>query len=182
MSRIIALAIKLFLFCVILLFSWFLIKAGHLETILSILMPFKYLAAIATGVLYTSILTAPLSIAGFYVLRDNIDPITLAALGGIGAVLGDILILKFIRSLFSNFPRVGKRGFIKAINKSLKGTFLQPLLIIVGVIFIALPLPDEIGLLMIGASKLSDTKLVIISYILNSLGIYFILLPFQLLK
>ena len=41
----------------------------------------------------------------------------------------------------------------------------------VGALIIALPLPDEIGLVMMGLSRMKARHLIPISFVLNSLGI-----------
>lgn len=181
MSSLLGFAIKLVILCLSILFAWFVVKAGHLDTIIQFILPFKYVAAVAVGVLYTSIFTTPFAMAGFYLLAPNFDPLTLAAVGGIGAVVGDLVILKFFRKLLKFIPQVGIRNLSKVLGKVLKRKHHDTLAIILGCLFIMLPLPDEVGLLMLGATRLSDGRLIILSYILNSVGILLLLLPLQLI-
>ena len=51
-----------------------------------------------------------------------------------------------------------------------------------GAIIIASPLPDELGLVMLGDSKLKYREIAIISYVLNTAGILLIVVPVNLLS
>jgi hypothetical protein len=46
---------------------------------------------------------------------------------------------------------------------------------VIGAIIIASPLPDEVGISLMGLSKISTPKFIFISYILNSIGLFLII-------
>jgi hypothetical protein len=50
----------------------------------------------------------------------------------------------------------------------------------VGAIIIASPLPDELGLALLGVSTLSRPQFFLLSFAMNSLGIFIILLVAQI--
>ena len=53
---------------------------------------------------------------------------------------------------------------------------------IIGAIIIASPFPDEIGVSLMGLSKLSTPKFIFISYILNSIGLFLIVSASVIIK
>ena len=48
-----------------------------------------------------------------------------------------------------------------------------------GALIIASPLPDEVGVGLMGSSKLSNSRFLIFSYLLNATGIFFVVLLAQ---
>lgn len=56
------------------------------------------------------------------------------------------------------------------VPHSLIGWIIMP----IGAIIIASPFPDELGVSLIGLSKLSTGKFILLSYILNSIGIFLV--------
>lgn len=93
-------------------------------------------------------------------------------IGGLGAALGDYIIFRFvkdriledIRYLLSfkkgyRFPAIFKTGLFK---------FFVPL---TAALIIASPFPDEIGVAMLGLSKMKNRIFLLISFIFNGIGI-----------
>lgn len=100
-------------------------------------------------------------------------------MAGLGAVIGDLLIFLFVRNRLSNnffsFLRLRLKGNDVADKLSENG-FTRIFLPIIGAAVIASPLPDEIGVAMMGASRIKKRYFIPISYALNSAGIYLLLL------
>ena len=57
--------------------------------------------------------------------------------------------------------------------------FMVPL---AGAIIVASPLPDELGLIMLGVSKLKYREIAVLTYILNTAGILLIVLPINIIS
>lgn len=129
-----------------------------------------------SGFFYTSFLTAPLSVVLLISLASSMNPYLLAATAGLGAVAGDLFIVKIFRTIFSAFSFVRHRDFFKAVKKQLKSYHLDIISIILGSVIVASPLPDELGLILLGVSKLSYFKLALLTFLLNSLGILIIVM------
>ena len=117
------------------------------------------------------------------VLAENNNPIILALLAGMGAVVGDLVIIKFFKEKLSKDVSLITRELqLKKINNFLikwKLEFITPL---IGAIIIASPLPDELGLMMLGASNLKYYQIIILTYLLNTAGILLIVTPINLLS
>lgn len=160
--------------------AWFS-QTHYPRSIIEALLPYWMLAAVFVGVLYTSFLTIPFAIIGLYLLSEHIDPIPLALLGGFGAMLGDLIIVKVFRVIFS-FVSTGahikdKTDWFVFLKKLLKAWNLNTFAVIIGAVIIASPLPDEAGLALLGLSNISYTKLMLLSFILNTVGILLIVAP-----
>lgn len=182
------LMVKTVLFLVSLSLAFYLARSDYpqllidKELLIDKVLPFKLIGAAVAGVMYTSFLTAPLSVVALYLLSQRVDPVLLGLVAGAGAMLGDILIVQFFRQVLRGFSAARHTSLFKWIKKEFKALHLDILAILLGVIIVASPFPDELGLILLGASKLSLGKLMILTYILNTVGIFTIVLPAYLLR
>ncbi|MBI1919027.1 hypothetical protein HYS29_00355 [Candidatus Microgenomates bacterium] len=127
---------------------------------------FGYLGSFIAGLFYTSIFTSIPTSAVFLVLGDDtLNPFLLAIIGGTGAMLGDYILYKVFRSETDG------------LNKAyiFKSRLVKLAAVIVGIIIIASPFPDEAGIVLIGITKLNLKKFLPISFALNSAGIFILL-------
>lgn len=176
------LMVKTFLFLVSLILAFYLARSDYFQLIIDQVLPFKLIGAVVAGVMYTSFLTAPLSVVALYLLSQKVDPILLGLVAGAGAMLGDLLIVQFFRKVFRGFSALRQTSLFEWIKKELRALHLDILAILLGAIIVASPLPDELGLILLGASNLSTPKLMTLTYILNTLGILTIVMPAYLLR
>lgn len=152
-----------------------LIRFGILESILSISSGYAILSSFIVGAFWTSVFTiSPASIAIAH-LAFSIEPITLAAWGAFGAMLGDLVIFSFIKDIFSEDIKgaIKTSRFKKFLSKT-HFSFLRWFGPLVGALVVISPLPDEIGLSLMGVSKMRTRYLVPMAYVLNFIGIYLI--------
>lgn len=76
---------------------------------------------------------------------------------------------------------VSKELHLQKINKLLQIFHLDFVTPFLGAVLIASPFPDELGLMMMGVSKLGYREIAILTYILNTAGILLIVAPVNLL-
>lgn len=177
------LILKTSIFILSLSSAWWLIKAGLLQSLIEAILPLRFISEIMAGVLYTSFLTSPISVAMLIILARENNPVVTALLAGVGAVLGDLLILRFFREkLSSDLKLVSRELQLQKINRFLQKVHLDFMIPLLGAIIIASPFPDELGLIMLGISKLRYQEIALISYILNTAGILLIVLPINLIS
>ena len=129
------------------------------------------------GILFVSTFTVAIGSVILLILAESLSVIEIALIAGLGAVIGDIFIFKFIRS----------RGFIEEIESIYKyfgghkishlihTKYFSWTLPVLGALIIASPLPDELGVSLMGISKMKTNEFVLLSFVLNSLGIFFVL-------
>lgn len=132
----------------------------------------EYIGALIAGALFVSSFTVVISAVVIGIMTQNINPMALALIGGVGAVMGDYIVFKLVRShlqeeLVMLFGRAGT-SYAKMFIKSKYIAWMLP---IIGVFIIASPLPDELGVSLLGISKISEARFILISYISNAVGI-----------
>ncbi|MEK7641949.1 MAG: hypothetical protein AAB365_03060 [Patescibacteria group bacterium] len=152
----------------------FLSKAGILDAIISLLGN-GIIASFFAGIFFTSAFTlGPASIALTHIA--SYTPIGVVAFwGGLGALCGDLVLFFFIRDRFTaDLLNVFKPSFVKHIMHSLHFGFLKWLSPVIGALIIASPLPDELGVALLGLSKTRLTVLIPVAFVMNMLGIYLI--------
>ncbi len=133
---------------------------------------FGYVGALFGGLLFVSTFTTVTSIVVLGILSQDLNPIALALIGGVGAMLGDLIVFRFLKHNVDKELMLvfGEEGELHA-KKILKSKYIAWTLPIVGALILASPLPDELALGLLGFSKISETKLMIISYVSNAFGI-----------
>ncbi|MEK7155306.1 MAG: hypothetical protein AAB734_00320, partial [Patescibacteria group bacterium] len=110
--------------------------------------------AFIAGFFFTSLLTlAPAGVA-FAEMAQAAPAMQLAAWGAAGAVIGDLLLFFFVRDAISDDVMALLRGsWLRKIKVLFKTPFLSWAVPVAGALVIASPLPDEVGLAMLGLSK-----------------------------
>lgn len=151
----------------------FLAQSGVLGNFLTSTNRVVFLGSFIAGMFFTSIFTVPIAMVALAEIAKTHEIFFVAILGGVGAVVGDLIIFRFIRdrlsehlSLILSHLGVGKR--IKAFL-SLK--YFRWLTFLVGGLIIASPLPDEVGISLLGFSKISTWGFILLSFVFNSIGI-----------
>ena len=139
----------------------------------------NYMSSFTLGILYVYGFTAALSTGALLIIANQQNIFITGIIAGLGALMGDLIIFKFIRGTFSKeLKLVGKTGFIKGIKKFLGNhRSLNKTIPLVAYLIIASPLPDEIGVSMATLYKDTTTKAFsVLSFLLNTFGIFIILL------
>lgn len=154
-----------------------LVKTGIFKNILASTQEARFIGSFVAGILFVSVFTAaPATVALVEISQSNSLIIT-AIIGGLGALVGDLLIFHFVRSRlsedFSYFIRISKLKRLASIFKLKIFKWFIPL---IGALIVASPLPDEMGLMMLGLSKMRIHVFIPLSFLLNSIGILIICL------
>jgi hypothetical protein len=141
----------------------------------------SYLGVLIAGMFFSFGFITPIAV-GFFVTAAPGNILLAAIIGGLGATLSDLLIFIFFRFSFKEeFARLSKTTAIKELStlmdKELGHKIKVYFMYAFAGLIIASPLPDEAGVLMLsGLSKIKASRLAIISFIFNTLGILVMLL------
>ena len=132
-----------------------------------------HMGAAIAGLLFVSTFTFVPATALLFHLAEEFNPFTIALAASFGAVAGDLLIYRFFKGSFIKelAPLFTKRGArnICVLACSPHFAWLTPVL---GAAIIALPfLPDELGIGLMGLSKVKQWQFALMAYVLNFLGI-----------
>ncbi len=147
-------------------------RSGMLDDILHIVGS-GAVASFFVGIFFTSAFTIAPSSVAIARLVETTPMGTVVLWGALGALCGDLILFFFIRDRFADdLKRSLKPSFIKHILHSFHFGFLKWLSPILGALIIASPLPDELGLTLMGLSKTRVALLVPVAFVMNALGIY----------
>lgn len=147
-------------------------KSGVIMSLIDSLNGYTYLAIFVAGMFFTSVFTTPFAIValGELALQNNL--FLLAMIGGAGALCGDYVMFRLFKDRvsqdFGYLLSISKIKRLPHIFKTQAFRWFAPFL---GALIIASPLPDEIGLAILGFSKLDERAFVPISFLANSFGI-----------
>jgi hypothetical protein len=152
-----------------------LVRYGVMESLLGATKGYAIMSSFIAGLFWTSIFTiSPASIAIAHIAQ-SVDVMTLSVWGAFGSTLGDLIIFSFIKDIFSEDVRGAiKASHFKRILGKTHFTFLRWFGPFIGALVIISPLPDEIGLSLMGMSKMKVRYLIPLAFVLNFIGIYLI--------
>lgn len=155
--------------------SVLLVKTGVLKDFLFLTKDIRFIDSFLAGIFFISIFTvAPAAVVLAELFRFN-SILEVAFFASLGALTGDLVIFRFIKNTLIEdifyLIKKEKRKKLKSIFKTRLFRWFTPLL---GALIIASPLPDEIGIAMMGLSKMKTSLFIPISFALNFLGILII--------
>lgn len=177
---------KLLLFACSCVASYILVQNGTFESVTHLLNTGGYLSAFFAGLLFSFGFATPFAIGLFIAIAPDVHPLQAALLGGAGALLSDLLLFSFARlSLKDELHRLSLTHLWQRCIGMLHRDHFHPsvrkaVLVLTAGLIIASPLPDEIGVTMLGgATRMNGRAFGVLSYALNTLGILVILLLAQ---
>lgn len=164
---------RLTLLILVLLASFAFADTGIAQSVLAWVGGYGYLGALIAGAFSVSLFTVAPALVVLVHLAAEFDPILLSITAGVGAAVGDFILFRFIRDgLFAEIKHIfGTRKFTRgvAVLKNKYTLWLSP---VIGACIIASPFPDEIGIGLMGLSRVKEWQFVIISFVLNTFGTY----------
>ncbi len=146
------------------IFQDFLIHLGNLG----------YFGAFIGGALFVSTFTVSIGAVILLFLAKTLNPIEIGFIAGAGAVLCDLTIFHFIRNkgLVSEIKHFFHYFGGDKISHLIHTKYFSWTLPVIGALIIASPLPDELGVSLMGISKMKTKNFIMLSFILNSIGIF----------
>lgn len=154
-----------------------MVKTKLLIGILSSFSSSGIVGSFVTGLFFTSIFTTAPAIVTFGQISSGGSIINIAFFGAIGAVLGDLVIFRFIRDdLADHMMEVMKheKWWKRVHHLTFHLKYFRWITFLIGGIIIASPLPDELGISLLGLSKMKTQQFLPISFAFNFIGILII--------
>lgn len=154
-----------------------LTKSGFFREFILLLGNWAYLGAFFAGLLFVSTFTVSLGGVLLFQMAENLTVWEVALVAGLGAVVADFLIFKFVRSnLIREVQPLYNTLGGKELNHVLHTKYFSWTLPFIGALIIASPLPDELGVSLMGLSKMKSWQFLLISFALNTIGITLVIL------
>jgi len=149
-----------------------LVKGGVPEIVVASTGGGQVVTAFLAGVMFASLFTVSIAIAILAQLALTMPPLAVALVAATGALFADVLMFLFARRHAADEVShlISTRLLCKLVHIHYR-PFMQWLAPAVGAIFIATPLPDEVGLTLMGVSKTHLSFVVPFSYTMHFFGI-----------
>ncbi len=153
-----------------------LLKTPFFREIIFHLGNFGYIGAFFGGILFVSTFTVSIGTALLLLLAETLHSIEIGIIAGIGAVVGDLIIFQYIRSkgLISEIKHFFEFFGGDKLKHLIHTKYFSWTLPVLGAIIIASPLPDEMGVGLMGISKLKTSQFILLSFVLNAIGIFLV--------
>jgi hypothetical protein len=160
-----------------LIIFFFFAEHPAIKNAISFIGNFGYLGAFFVGIMFVSIFTvAPAGVVLFY-MADTLNPLGVALAAGAGGVVGDFLILKYLKDrVFLELKPVFMNHGGKPLRKLFKTPYFAWAVPILGAILIMSPFPDEVGLGLLGISKIKEWQLLGMLFLLDVAGVFLIVI------
>jgi len=150
----------------------YLVQSGTLRQFISATDGIHFLESFIGGMFFTSAFTTPLSIAFLGEIAQSNSIFFTALFGGLGALFGDMILFTFVKDRFSKdlMALIGKKGSekLRHIFASRLFHWFSPF---VAALIIASPMPDELGIMILGFAKTRTALFILFSFTANFLGI-----------
>lgn len=149
---------------------------GIFDVLIDAMNSYGYIGALIVGLFYSSSFTSPLAALFFVNLGEHLNPLPVALLGGIGAMMGDMVLYTIIKASVIDeikalaaylFP-FRRRTRMERMTRHRVFLWTVPFL---ASILIASPLPDELGIALFGFINFKPRYLSLLSFLLNTAGI-----------
>mgnify|MGYP001575845521 FL=1 len=171
---------KLTILILMIILAYSMFSNANVHNFISKLGNLSYLGTFIAGMFFAFGFLASFAV-GFFLTVSTKNIFLTAIIGGFGALISDLLIFSIIKSQFiDEFRRLEKTKIFLEINKIFSQSYFHRiklyLMYIFAGIIIASPLPDEVGVSMLaGLTKIKTSILAILSFLLNTPGIFILL-------
>lgn len=149
--------------------QYFLTKIGSLG----------YLGALISGIMFVSAFTiAPASAIIFDLVNNSLNPLYIAIIAGFGGALGDYLLLRYLKdNVFKEIAplfQINKKSLAYRLFASPYFTWIIPILG-AAVLALPIPVPDEVGISLMGVSKIKTWQFIALTFGLNIIAILIVI-------
>lgn len=148
-----------------------ILKSDFVENTVSNLGDFGFIGIFIAGIFYAYSFTLAPALATLILFAESFNPLVISLLGALGATLGNYLLFHLIRDELPGeaeklMEELEKEESI--ILKKLKYHWILPLA--VAIIFVS-PLPDELGVSLLGTAKFNPIKFILMVFFLHFVGL-----------
>ncbi len=156
------------------------IDSALIAAIFTFIEDLGYVGGFIAGILSISFVTAAPAVILLIDLAGKVDPHILALSWAIGSTVGDWLAVRFYQDgVFHELKPLFKRFRIKSLVRVMKHRFTSWILFLVGAVVIASPLPDEVGLGLMGLSHIKRPYVIFMCFLLNLVGALIVVLAIR---
>ncbi len=163
---------NLTIFVLSIVFALWITRFQEFHELLLGLGEYGYIGAFVAGILFVSTFTVATGAVLILILSERLSLIEIGIIAGAGAVIGDLLIFRLVKDrLIEEVTPIYEKLGGNHIKRVLSTKYFSWTFPVIGAVIIASPLPDELGVSLMGISKIKTYQFVILSFALNSIGI-----------
>lgn len=153
-----------------------LLKSGTITMMLDSSREFGHIGSFISGMFFTSIFTTAPAIVTLGEISTRMGIFETALWAAMGAVVGDMVIFRFVKDRMSMhlLEILPSKSGMRRFTKLMRFRFFRYLTFFAGGVIIASPLPDELGISLLGLSRMREIHFVPLSFAFNFLGIFII--------
>lgn len=157
------------------MFATLIVYSGVVHEFIAGTQNLAQVGSFVAGLFFTSIFTTAPAIAVLGEISQDVPLWSVALIGGLGAVCGDLVIFSFVKkSVSKDVEYILQYPGLKRLRALFRTRLFHRLLPFIGALVIASPLPDELGLAILGMSHISKDRFLLISFVMNAAGIFLI--------
>ena len=154
--------IEIILFSV--LIAVILAKTGAVKELLTATKEAEIVGSFLAGIFVSIFTAAPATVALAEIAQSN-SILLVAVFGDIGALIGNLIIFRFVKNHISeDITYLINKSKTKRLTSVFSLRSFRWLVPFLGALVVASPLPDEIGLTMMGLSKMKTALFVPLSF------------------
>ncbi len=154
-----------------------LVKTDVISNLLTATKEIEIISIFVSGMFFTSIFTTAPAVVALAEISLHIDSLlALAFFGGLGAMVVDVILFEFVKNNFSEhiMANIKKKRLRHKLQHIFSSKLFRVFSFVIGGLIIASPLPDELGISLMGLSKTRVSLFMILSFIFNFIGIFFV--------
>ena len=150
-----------------------LVRTNVLANLLASTGELEVLGAFVAGMFFSSIFTTAPAMAALGEISLLQGVFGTALIGAVGSVIGDLLIFRFVKDRVSEHiaELIGHKSIWRRLRLLFKRRFFRWFTFLVGGLILASPLPDELGIAVLGFSKMRFQYFIALSFVFNFAGI-----------
>lgn len=157
------------------LFLWLVKETSLVIQVVSLMGNLEYIGAFVAGIFFVSTFTVAPSAVILFHIAEQLNPLLVALSAGAGGVIGDFLIFRFFRDhIFEEIRPIFMKLGGNALSRIISTPYFAWFLPVLGAIIIASPFPDEIGIGLMGISRMKNWQFLALVFVLDTLGVFFV--------
>lgn len=169
---------KFFFLFLSFLVAYALVRYQDISSIHSFVSNMGYLGTFLSGMFLSYGFTAATGAAILLITAKSQNIFLASIIGGIGGLCADLIIFNVLRYSFADeLKKFSREKIVKEMGKRTPKKIKKYVLLAFAGLIIASPLPDEIGVSLLAASRtISQRVFALVSFVLSTAGIFVILL------
>ncbi|PID98972.1 hypothetical protein CSA80_02520 [Candidatus Saccharibacteria bacterium] len=163
---------------------YYLLRTPGVDSLIKGIGALGYFGAFLSGIFFVSTFTvAPAAVVLYHLAATSLHPVEIALLAGLGAMVGDYFLFRFMKDrVFAELLPLLHRLHTPRLRVMFKSPYFAWVLPVVGAFVIASPLPDEVGVSMLGLSHVKRWQFFLLAFTLNAIGIFLVVTAAQIVK